>query len=600
MPRTSEPSPTHEGREIRGHFKRWCLPADEGDAVGLARGLGLPELLGRLLVRRGLRDDGSARNFLDPKLTDLHDPALLPGCDRAAQRLVEAVQSKQRIVIYGDYDVDGVTATAILFHLLRTLDPEADVRCYVPHRIEEGYGLNAAAIGQLCDEGAKLILSVDCGITAVEPAAVARQKGVDLIITDHHTMGEALPDAFAIVHPRLAENPKSSYPFPDLCGAGVAYKLAWQTARVWCQSEKLPDPYKKLLVDLLPLAALGTIADVVPLVGENRVLVRYGLSRIKNTPWDGLNALIDTSRLRDEKIDSYHVGYVLGPRLNACGRMGHAREAVRLLTEANAAQAHSLAEFLNLENERRRATERKIFDQAKAMVKQAGYDQPDCRAVVLAHDEWHAGVVGIVCSRLVEAFGRPTVLLSTANGEAQGSARSIGGYDIHEAFTACAEHLTSYGGHAMAAGLRMEKTHVDAFRRAMMDHAAQHIPPDQLTLTIQLDAEVSFRELTLESMQWIQKLQPFGRDNPDPVFRLRDVQLKQPARTMGAEARHLSFLAHQDGVGMRCVAWNMGHLQPQLPAGTRLDLAAQPKLNTYNGRTNVELVVEDFRLSARE
>jgi single-stranded-DNA-specific exonuclease len=551
-----------------------------------------------------VRDADAAAIYFKQSLANLHDPKLLPGACRAAERIVEALRKNQRIVIYGDYDVDGVTATAILYHTLKAADPAARVTCYVPHRLDEGYGLNAEAIAALCDDGAELIISVDCGITACGPAAVAKQRGVDLIITDHHEMDDTLPEAFALVHPRLphadAERGEASgtlpYPFPEICGAGVAYKLAWQIARTWCNSDRVSQTFRALLIDLLPLAALGTIADVVPLVGENRVIAHCGLKRIRHTPFAGLDALIVASRLEDEqKIDSYHVGFVLGPRLNACGRMGHAREAVKLLTDATVDEAREIADMLNKANDHRRATERQIFEQAAQCVTDHGYDRDDVRAIVLADESWHKGVVGIVCSRLVERFGRPTVLLSLAEGEASGSARSIDGFNIHEAFTACASHLTKFGGHAMAAGLTLADSSVDAFRAAMIDYAAERLTVDDLVPVLQVDAAVELAALSPDVVSQIKRMEPFGRDNRKPRLLIRGAKLHQPARTMGQKARHLSMILNQNGDSMRAIAWSMGDLAERLPAGSIVDVVAEPTLNTWNGRTNVELVVEDLR-----
>lgn len=595
------PSTTSTTTPTRGHFKRWRVAPHVDDAVGVSKALKLDPLIGQLLWRRGIVDAGAARSFIDPKLTDLHDPATLPGCVAAAERLVAAVRDKQPIVIYGDYDVDGVTATAILFHTLKAADPDADVRRYVPHRVDEGYGLNAEAIATIASQGAKVVVSVDCGITAIEPAAVAREHGVDLIITDHHEMRTdgVLPDAHTLVHPRLPADHRNAtgveYPFGDICGAGVAYKLAWQIARVWCGSERVTGVFKGLLVDLLSLAALGTIADIVPLVDENRTIASYGLRRIKHTPFVGLNALIDTSRLRDEKVDAYHVGFVLGPRLNACGRMGHAREAIKLLTDANHAESRQLAEMLDKENTHRRDTERAIFEQAKQMVIDAGYDHDDVRCIVLGHPDWHVGVVGIVCSRLVEAFGRPTILVNTSNGQAGGSARSIDGYNLHEAIDACSAHLDSFGGHAMAAGLKLPTANLDAFRDAMIKHARAHLSVDDLTPVLEIDATVTLNDLRPTAVEQIEKLAPFGRSNPTPVVLIEGAHVAQPPQTMGREARHLALFVEQDGVVVRCIGWNMGRLQPKLPAGTVLDLAAEPKINRWNGRTNTELVIQDLK-----
>jgi len=589
---------------IAGLKKRWRIAPIDDRATALAKTLRFDPLIGQLLCRRGVCEADAAREYFKPTLGALHDPKLLPGAVRAAERIVEAVRAGERIVIYGDYDVDGVTATAILYHTLQAAGAADKVTCYVPHRLEEGYGLNADAIASLAGEGAGLIISVDCGITATGPAAVAKQHHVDLIITDHHEMADELPDAHTLVHPRLKPSPERSegpdapgYPFPDICGAGVAYKLAWQIARTYCQSDRVSDTFKKLLVDLLPLAALGTVADVVPLIGENRVITHCGLRRIRHTPFIGLDALITAARLDDEhKIDSYHVGFVLGPRLNACGRMGHAREAVKLLTDATPGEAAAIAEMLNKENDNRRATERRILEQASSIVTERGYDHDDVRAIVLADEAWHKGVVGIVCSRMVERFGRPTVLMNIDNGQASGSARSIDALNIHEAFTACKDHLGRFGGHAMAAGLTMDCDRIDAFREAMCDYAKAQLTVEDLTPVIDVDAEVDLSVLSTDLVDQIKRMEPFGRSNRSPRIMIRGAALHQPARTMGQKARHLSMIVNQNGTSMRCIAWSMGELVDRLPAGVTVDLVAEPKLNTWQGRTNVELVVEDLRI----
>jgi len=586
---------------IQGRMRRWRMaPAvDEAAAATLARALHAHPLIGRLLLRRGIDDAEPARRFFQPKLTDLHDPRALPGCAAAATRIVDALRAGEPIVIYGDYDVDGVTATAILHHMLTTCRPDAEVRRYIPHRLDEGYGLNAEALDALIDDGAGLIVSVDCGITAVEPAKVARRRGVDLIVTDHHQFAEALPDAHTLVHPRLAEHPacdagEPGYPFGELCGAGVAYKLAWQIARQWCGSEKVSEDLRHLLVDLLPLAALGTIADVVPLVDENRIIAKFGLGQIKRTRFEGLNALIAASKLDSEKIDAYHVGFVLGPRLNACGRMGHARDACTLLTTAAGEEAAVIAEQLNGENKQRQATERAIFQQAVAMIEEAGFDAEDCRAIVLGHEQWHPGVVGIVCSRLVERFGRPVVLLNTADGEATGSARSIDGFDIHAAFTACAGHLTTYGGHAMAAGLRLATERVEAFRDDLVAVANAALGVEDLTPVLDLEADLDLDELTPNLVEQIDRLAPFGRANPRPALRVRAAQLANPPRTVGSGGKHLTLMVRQGRATVRGIAFNRGEFARRLWQGQTLDLAVRPKLNRFNGRTSVELEVVDL------
>lgn len=587
-------------RIIKGHFKRWQIAGDHPEAEALAGKLGIHPLVGQVLCRRGLTDPQEAARFFKPKLTDLHDPALLPGCDRAARRLIHALNENEPIVIYGDYDVDGITASAILYHTLKTLKPQATPRLYVPHRIEEGYGLNSSAIEKLADEGAKVIITVDCGITALESARIALEKGVDLIITDHHEFQEELPGAHALVHPRIghAANGEqgADYPFGHLCGAGVAYKLAWQLCRVWCGGERVSRNLSELLVNLLPLAALGTVADVSSLTGENRTLVQHGLKRVKHTPFVGLNALIDASNLRDEKIDAFHVGFRLGPRLNACGRLDHADQAVRLLTNADETEARKIASELNRHNMERQRQEKEIFAQALDRARAMGFDQPEVRGIVLAQEGWHAGVVGIVCSRLVEELGRPTILLSVNDGAAHGSGRSIPGFDLHEAITACSEGLTSFGGHAMAAGMKMPLEGVDRFRRAFIEYTSRKISIDDLAPLLILDGQAQLDHLSLDVHDHLEHLAPFGHSNPSPIFLLQNITVSQP-RAIGAGGKHLSFFARQETQLVRCIAWGMGEMAAKIPAGSKVHLAAHLKRNEFRGEAKLELEVKDLAIA---
>ena len=589
-----------------GALKRWRLDSAAGQiepqARQLAETLGLHQIVAALLVARGLTDPDQARRFIEPKLTQLHDPAQLPGARDAARRIRQAVNDRQPIVVYGDYDVDGITGSATLWHVLTKLG--ADVSVYIPHRIDEGYGLNEEALQQIAagehaadgSNGDKpLVVSVDCGITAVGPAKVAKDAGIDLIVTDHHEFDPAdLPDACCLVHPSLGLQDSDTVPTP-LCGAGVALKLAWQVAREHCGSERVPEDMRDLLMDLLSFAALGTVADVVPLIDENRIIASFGLGQIKRTRFAGLNAMIDAASLRDEKIDAYHVGFVLGPRLNACGRMGHARDAVKLLTDADTDKAGRLASFLTKENERRRAAERKIFDEAKQMVIDRGADRPDCRAIVLGKEGWHPGVIGIVASRLVDAFARPAVMLSFDQGEARGSARSVEGVSIHDAFSHCAEHLSSYGGHAMAAGLRLPVADVDTFTDMLVEHVNGILGPEDLKPTLHIDTVCSLNDLTVDMVRQLQRLAPFGRGNPAPVVCVRGVRMAYPPRRVGAGGAHLKFTVGGQGKYANAIAFGMGDMASQLPAGVDLDVAFEPTLNTWQGRCTAEMQVKDVR-----
>jgi single-stranded-DNA-specific exonuclease len=554
----------------------------------------------RILLARGLDDRDAVRRFCDPKLTHLHEPALLPGASAAAERLVDAVRRDASIVIYGDYDVDGITATAILFHVIRAVAPEARLTSYVPHRLDEGYGLNDDALRQLRADGADVVVSVDCGITAAGPARVAAETGLELIITDHHNLpdgGGSLPEAL-LVHPRL---PGGAYPFGDLCGAGVAFKLAWRFAMTWCNSERVSAALQRTLIDMLPLVALGTIADVVPLVGENRVLTSYGLRLIRETPLVGLRALIEASDLAGERIDSHKVGFVLAPRLNACGRMGHAAEAVRLLTDAPPDEAKRIATRLAALNRERQATERRISDEAARMAEDAGMTGDDTRAIVLADPSWHPGVLGIACSRLVDRFGRPTVLLQRDGAACKGSARSIDGYSIYEGLRAASAHLESFGGHDAAAGLALPAAALDAFTAALVAHANASIAVEDLVPTLEIDCDAALAELDLVAVKRIGALSPFGRANRRPTLRLQSVTVAEPPRQIGAQGKHLQLRFHQDDEAgrrrvIRCIWFGSGARASDLAPGMRVDLAIEPKINEWQGRTSVEAEIRDVHL----
>ncbi|MFU8828967.1 MAG: single-stranded-DNA-specific exonuclease RecJ [Phycisphaerales bacterium] len=569
--------------------------------------------MARFLISRGISDATGALAFASPALTALHDPSIMPGVDRAAARIAQALDAEEQIVIYGDYDVDGITATSILFHAIRAVRPNAKVRTYIPHRLDEGYGLNTSAIRRLHDDGAGLVISVDCGITAFEPALAARELGLDLIITDHHNIvgeddphNQQLPDAHSLVHPRICIDGTPPYPCPDLCGAGVAFKLAWRLATLAAGGDRVSPKVREVLLDLLALAALGTIADIVPLVGENRIIARYGLRHIRSTKLNGLRALLAASELLDESIDAEKVGFILGPRLNACGRMGHAAEAVEMLTVASQARAAAIATQLNEQNKQRQATERRIFDQACELAEQGGMTGRDGRkAVVLAHHDWHPGVVGIVCSRIVQRFGRPTVLMQLERDEhgavtCKGSGRSIDGYNLHAGLAACAELLQKFGGHDMAAGLSLDGMNLNRFREALCEHADRHITDDMMVPSVSIDCEATLSELSPAAVERLLDLGPFGRGNPSPRLLVSGVVAAEDAKPMGSNGRHLSmFVADPANPGarqLRLVGWSWSAHRDLLRRGTRMDLVISPKINRWNGRVSVEPEICDIRV----
>ncbi len=552
--------------------------------------------MSRVLGARGLTDAGAAEAFLEPSLSSLHDPSTLPDLDRAAERILRAARGGEKVVIYGDYDVDGISATAILYHTLRAIAPACRVESYVPHRVDEGYGINAEAIRALAGDGARVIVSVDCGITAAIPARVAREAGVDLIITDHHTPPEReedLPEAYACVHPT---RPGSAYPFGSLSGSAVAFKLAWRLATMGEGTERVSPALREVLLDGLALASLGVIADVVPLVGENRVIARHGLSRLRRVPIEGLAALIEASGLSGQKIREEDVGFRLAPRLNACGRMGHAREAVELLTTAGGERARAIAEELTRQNDRRRALERAIFDQACERAEASGQCGDDHRCIVLADPGWHQGVVGIVCSRLIERYHRPTLLFQDHGEECHGSGRSIDGFSLIGALRECEPLLAGFGGHEMAAGVRVASGKLDDFRERFREVCNARIEPQGLVPYIDYDTHASIEELTIDGVSRLERLAPFGRGNPAVCLRLGGVRVAGRATTFGSTNHHLSVTVAADGGPMlRLIAWGQAAWAERLGHGAEIEALIVPGISTWGGRARVECVIKDWR-----
>ncbi|HYO08106.1 MAG TPA: DHHA1 domain-containing protein, partial [Tepidisphaeraceae bacterium] len=609
--------------------KRWNMPEpDSAAATELAARLRTSPLVAQMLLNRGVREPAECQDFLRPSLKCLHDPAGIPGLTRAAERIARAIRDNERIVIYGDYDVDGTTATAILWHAVRVLGGTATF--YIPHRIVEGYGLNPEAMAQICADGAQLIITVDCGVTAIEPAQIARERGVDLIVTDHHEwrntadcglriaesgaasnpssnpeseirnpQSPLLPDCHTVVHPRLPR-PDGSAPYanPHLCGAGVAYKLAWGVGMAMSGATRVSEGFREFLLDATALAALGTIADVVPLVGENRVLAHYGLGGLTKTRLTGIRALIESAGLTGQALDSYDVGFKLAPRLNACGRMGHARLVVEMLTSANAAKAQEIATYLEGQNRARQAIERKILEQAEAMIAEHHLADDGSCALVLGREEWHPGVIGIVASRLVDRYHRPSVMVALSNGHGQGSARSIPGFHLARALDACTAHLESHGGHEMAAGLKLATDKFPDFQAAFCEHAKQTLSPDQLVPELRLDTLAELREITHALVADLKRLGPFGQGNRRPILCCRGVTVAAPPRRCGRGNEHLQLVVRQGQVTLKCIAFGYGPLDAQLTPGTTIDLAIEATVNEFNGRSNVELEVRDIAFSA--
>ncbi|HEX7449166.1 MAG TPA: single-stranded-DNA-specific exonuclease RecJ [Pirellulales bacterium] len=577
--------------------KQWRIYPHSAERIAaLERAAGVSAVVARLLICRGVDDATRAREFLDPKLSQLRDPGALPGVPAAVERIARAIAARERVVIYGDYDVDGMTATSLLLQCLRLLG--ADVGYYVPHRLEEGYGLNHDALRTLASQGAKLVVTVDCGIASAAETETARSLGIDLIITDHHEFGPRLPEAAAIVHPRL---PGTAYPFAGLSGAGVAFKLAWALCQQASGAKKVGDAMRNFLLGAVGLAALGTVADMVPLIDENRVLVQHGLVALKERPGLGLAALLRLAQLDQKpRLATDDLGFALVPRLNAAGRLGQAQLAVELLTTAAAERATALAEYLNELNNSRQSLERSIYLAALKQAQQH-FDPESDAALVLAERGWHPGVIGIVAGRLVDKFHRPVILVALDELGVKpgiGSARSVPGFNLHEALAACTHHLLSHGGHAAAAGLKIDDDRLDDFRAEFCQCVAEAIALEQRAAELMIDAEASFGELTMAVLNQMERLAPFGQHNPRPLLCTSGVTLVEPPRRIGGGERHLALKLAQQGLVLRAVAFGGGEWADDLAAANGpLSIAFHPIINEFRGRRSVELQVIDWRVA---
>jgi len=567
--------------------RRWLIgQADEAVLRRLESDGTISPLLARVLANRGLTAREAARSFLDARLADnLRDPFGLRDMDRAAERVAEAIRRNESLAIFGDYDVDGITATVLLIRLFRRLG--ADPAYYIPHRVDEGYGLSRKAIEVLAAKGIRLLVTVDNGISSLDEVAHAKSLGLDCVVTDHHLPGPSLPGAWAVVDPNRAD---CTYSFPHLSGVGVAFKLAHAVLR---QLKVEEGEARAFLTAQLELVALGTVADVVPLIGENRALVRAGLARLERTENAGLAALIRICECNTRPCQAETITYCLAPRLNAAGRTEHASLAVELLLTSDPRQAVELAHQLDGLNDRRRAVERRIFEEGLALIPRQCDMEKDLLYVVVGR-EWHIGVIGIVASKLSDHFRRPVVVLSQFDAAVRGSARSTPGFDIHAALTRCRELLDSFGGHPQAAGLSLRADRVDELRLRLSAIAAETLAEEEEFEELTVDAVCEAEDLTLDGVEGLQALEPCGYGNPKPVFALLNVDVIREPRVVGNNHLKLTIVAgHQDFdvIGFR-MAGLVGELR-QI-AGP-IDIAFRPVISDWGGAQRVELQLCDFR-----
>jgi single-stranded-DNA-specific exonuclease len=571
--------------------RRWeDVPADEASVRSMAEALRAPDVIARLLWQRGLQDPDAARRFLAPELSQLHDPFLLTGMREAVDRVLGAVARRERIVVHGDYDVDGITSTVIVRRAIEILG--GDVTHFVPDRLRDGYGLQPATVERLQAAGATLIISVDCGIRATEAAVRARELGIDLIITDHHEPSSRLPPALAVINPK---RPDCAYPDKHLAGVGVALKLVQGLLGA-------SDQARAALPHFVKVAAIGTLADAVPLVGENRIIARYGLESLSTGPHGvGLEALLDETGLTGRTVDSFHVSFVLAPRLNAAGRMKSADVALNLLLmrgrDGDAkTQARDLARQLSAENARRQEQEAAILAEARHVIE----GDPQIGAqnmLIVASEGWHRGVIGIVASKLVELYGKPTLVLSIEDGVAHGSARSIPAFDLLGALESCADVCLRLGGHRHAAGVTLEAERLGELRRRLADWANERLRPEDLVPRLRIDSPLGLRDISGELIDGLTRLGPFGAANPKPVFRASPVELMEAPRRL--KERHLALLLRQDGRAFRAIAWRAADRESYLIANRGgFELAYSLDRGEYRGERVTELTVADVRTPA--
>jgi len=557
---------------------------DDGAVTDLSRALQISPIAARLLCIRGMPDADRARRFLSPTLDDLLDPFTLADMGAAVDRILSAIAQRERIAIHGDYDVDGITSTVILRRALEMLG--ADVTHFIPERLRDGYGLQPASLDRLHAEGVRVVISVDCGIRAVEAAQHARALGLDLIITDHHEPDIELPRALAVINPKRHD---CQYADKNLAGVGVALKLVHALCARTGHVSWLPAFVK--------VAAIGTLADVVPLTGENRVIAKLGLGMLSKGPHRvGLRSLLDVCGLTGKEIDSYHIGFVLAPRVNAAGRMSTPDIAARLLLAADegmAAEARQLAEQLDAENLRRQQEEADIVAEARKAV-ETDLEVGSRTVIVVAGEGWHRGVIGIVASKLVDAFHRPAIVISTDGDVAHGSCRSIPSFNMLAALESCGEVMTRFGGHKQAAGLTMESSRIRELRARVNDFADVRLHPDDLRPRLWIDGALAFRGIDERVASELTTLAPFGAGNPRPVFQTRAVEIIDGPRRV--KDRHLKMAFRQDGRVMRGIAWRASEREGFVTEHrTAIDLAFSLEQDVWNGERYLQLSIADFK-----
>ncbi len=568
--------------------KRWNIkaPANAEIVAHLCRELGIDEVLSGLLVQRGVNTFDEAKAFFRPSISDLHDPFLMKDMDKAVARLQSAIRNGEKILIYGDYDVDGTTSVALVYSFLRHY--YSNIEFYIPDRYKEGYGVSQKGIDFAADSNCRLIISIDCGIKAVEKVAYAQKHGIDFIICDHHTPGDKLPDSFACLDPKRTD---CSYPDKNLSGCGVGFKFL----QAFCQKEGL---FEKQLNKYLDLVAVSIASDIVPITGENRVLSALGLKKLNSNPGTGLKSIIQVANMEGREFLISDIVFKIGPRINAAGRIESGRDAVELLISEDHSLAQRMSSDINICNETRKDLDRLITQEAMDMI--AGDEKLlNSNSTVLYNANWHKGVIGIVASRLIETYYRPTVILTESQGKATGSARSVDGFDLYKAIEACSDLLDSFGGHMYAAGLTMKIENIPMFIDRFEKVVSESILPHQMIPQIEIDAEIMLRQITPKFYSILKQFTPHGPGNMKPVFVTRNVFDYGTSKLVGKDRDHLKLelIEEHSGSIVQGIGFSMGGFMERVKGGEPFDVCYTIEENVYNGTTSLQIMVKDIRFN---
>ncbi len=560
--------------------KKWLLKEfDKNRVVEISKEFRISPLTSIILYNRGICESAAIAEFLKCDLGNLHNPYLMKDMDKAVSRIRQALENNEKITIYGDYDVDGITSIAILYKHLTSLGFEVDY--YIPDRIQEGYGVNRDALDKIKENGTKVVITVDTGITAVEETEYAKSIGMDIIITDHHECKETIPEAYAAIDPKRKD---CTYPFKNLAGVGVAFKLI-QALDKDASVDELMEKYSDLI-------CLGTVADISPLIDENRIIVTKGLEKFKNTENIGLKALIDVSITNNKPVTTSTIGYIIAPRINASGRLGCASRSVEMFLTSDKEKAYELANDLCEENTTRQQTEQKMFAEALEYLENNPTIKDD-QVLVIAHENWHHGIVGIVSSKITEKFYKPSILFAVDGDEAKGSGRSISGFNLFEALENTNEILEKFGGHELAAGLSIKTENIEKFREAINKQTITKIDENTLVPTVSIDAVIKPSYITLETVDEINRLQPFGVDNPSPIFAVRNIKIHKIS-TM-SDGKHLRMTLLKENKFLDAVGFGMGEYYNHLKEGDFIEVAFGLDINDYKGFKNVQLILKDIK-----